>query len=161
MIKKPDSVTHHEERHAKMREEAAEQQAAADEAKEHREHVRAEHEQTMREAETQELEQQAGLVKHGETREMLLERIRKLREEPPKEETFSSFMTPELQKRLEAEQQAGREAVARAEVELEKNRELWRKQEEEEKAKGREPTMETVHHPNPSQNEVFPTSKPR
>jgi hypothetical protein len=162
MARKPDSVVHNEERREQMREEAAAQQAQAGEAEEKRELDQAERKRVAREAENQELAQHVGLVQAGETREMLLERIRKLRNEKPEvKEDEPGFRPPSLQKEFDAEQEAGRAAVARAQEELERNREVWRKQEEEEKARRHEGITETVHHPNPTQNEVFPTSKPR
>jgi uncharacterized protein YdiU (UPF0061 family) len=158
--KKLDSVEHNEERRTKMRDEAAVQQAQADAARRASVLEQDARERTIRETENQELTQQVGLVKEGETREMLLERIRKLRAEmEPKIEDQPIPIPPEQQKRTEMEQQAGREAVARAEQEVERNRELWRKQEEEERA--RKGSMETMHHPNPAQNEQYPTSKPK
>jgi hypothetical protein len=164
MAKKPDSVTHHEERHAQMREEAGENQRLAAEAETKRELNQVEREQAAVEAETKELAQYASLAQHGETREMLLDRIRKMRAmtEKPKEDDKPGFRSPQQQQQFEAEQEEGRRAVARAAAELEKNREIWRKQEEEERARKNAPaTMETVHHPNPDQSQVFPTSKPR
>jgi hypothetical protein len=162
MVKKPDSVTHHEERHAHMRDEAAAQQAMANEAEEKREAATVEREGYIREAEDQELTKQAGLMQHGETREMLLDRVRKMREEKPKEEERPVFRVESLQKEAEAEQEEGRKTLARIAAEMEKNREIGRKQEEEDRAKKKDPGMtETVHHPNPSQDQVFPTSKPR
>lgn len=159
--KKPDSVGHHEERHTKIREEAAAQQAQADAYEEKRELDQVERERAARETENQQLTEQVGLVKAGDTREMLLERIRKQRAEmePKVEEDQPVYRSPDQQQRFDAEQQAGREAVAKAEQEAERYREIWRKQEEEERA--RQGTMETMHHPNPSQKEQYPTSKPK
>jgi hypothetical protein len=159
--KPTDSVTHHEERREKIRVEAAEQQQLAAKAEEQREHSRVEQSHATREAEDQELTRQVALIQHGETRDMLLERIRKLRElqKPAEEEEQPVVRPPELQKRFEAEQQAGREAVARFLADQERNRELQRKYEEEERL--RQAPTETVYHPNPGQNEVYPTSKPK
>lgn len=153
-----DSVAHHEERHEKMRAEAAELQQAAAKAQAQRESSRVEREQYIREAENQDLTQQVGLVQQGDTREMLLDRIRKQREDKPAEVAEQPvYRSPELQKQFEAEQQAGRAAVAKNEAAEERGREARRKYEEEDRA--RQGTMETVHHPNPSQDEVYPTSK--
>ena len=159
MERKTDSEVHHQDRHTKMQEEAAENQHLAIDAMEKREAAAAERQRTAREAESQELTRQANLIKPGETRDMLLERVRKLREqsvvkvveeEPPPR-------SPELQRQFELEQKAGREAVARAEAEEERRREFRHKYEEEERAK----LGETVYHANPGQNEVYPTSKPK
>src|SRR5207344_995820 len=88
--KKSDSIEHHEERHAKMREEAAVQQAQADADEKQRELNQAARELMIREAENQELTQQVGLVKESDTREMLLERIRQQRAamEPQEEQSI-------------------------------------------------------------------------
>jgi hypothetical protein len=154
---KPDSVTHHEERHAKMQQEAAAQHRSDEEAEEKRELTQAERDRKTREAENQELAQYAGLVKENETREMLLDRIRKMRENPPKEPDPPTFRSDGLQKEFDAEQEAGRKAVAAAEQEQERNRELWRKHEAEERK--RQGEMNPVHHPNPSQDDQYPASQ--
>jgi hypothetical protein len=65
-------------------------------------------------------------------------------------------LTPEQQAQLDREQAAGRAAVARAQAELDANRERLQQQELE--AKKHEGTMTPVHHPNPSQTEMFPAS---
>lgn len=157
MAKKSDSIEHHEERHAKIRDEAAAQQATAVEAEEKRVLDQIERDRVIRKAENQELAQQVELVKQGDTREMLLERIRQQREKDKPAEEQPVFLSESHRKRVEVEQQAGREAVARAEAEVERSRELRRRQEEVDRA--RQGTMETVYHPNPSQDEVYPTSK--
>jgi hypothetical protein len=156
---KTDSEVHHQDRRAKMQEEAAENQHLAIDVMEKREAAAAERQRAAREAEGQELTRQAELIKPGETRDMLVERIRKLREqdEPKAVEAPPLPRPPELQRQFELEQKAGREAVARAKEDQERTRELRRKYEEEERAK----LGETVIHANPGQNEVFPTSKPK
>ena len=98
---KTDSVAHHEDRHAKMK---AESEDVA-----------------TRQAEDQEIARSGVLVHADETREQLLERIRKMREiaQPMPTEVPRS---EGQQKQFELEQQAGREAVAKAEKEMEVNR---------------------------------------
>jgi hypothetical protein len=157
--RKTDSEVHHEDRRVKMEEEAAKNQQLAIDVMEKREAVAAERQRAAREAESQELTRQAGLIKPGETRDMLVERIRKLREqnEAKAVEIPPPPRPPDLQRQFELEQKAGREAIAKAEAEYERNRELRRKYEAEERAKA----GETVYHANPGQNEVYPTSKPK
>jgi len=102
-------------------------------------------EDAVEDAETQ---RQVALVKEvstGDMREHLLQRIRDMRNEKPKEVEPIGY-TPDQLERLNVEQEAGRAAVARAEAEAERNRELRRKYEEEERQ--RLGSMETVHRPN-------------
>jgi predicted metal-dependent phosphotriesterase family hydrolase len=98
---KTDSVAHHEERHAKMK---AESEDVA-----------------QRQSEDQEIASSGVLVHVDETREQLLDRIRKMREiahPSPAEIPLSEGQ----QKQLDAEQEAGRQAVAKAEKAAEANR---------------------------------------
>lgn len=120
--KKSDSVTHHEDRHDKMQREAAAQRQTEDAAQKQRDITQDERKRKTREDENQELEQQAGLVKHGETREMLLERIRKMRAEPGSEPAADTpvFRSEGMQKQFDEEQEAGRAAVAKAAAEAER-----------------------------------------
>ena len=156
MVKKSDSVTHHEDRRGKMKMEDRFQRDQEEEERARRERLEVDRQRAAKEAEIQHLTTQAGLVRPGDTRDMLLERIRKMREPPKVEEDKPGFRTPLQQEQFEAEQKAGREAVAKAEKEAEENRERIQKMEAEEAAKhGR---METVYHPNPTQKEVFPTN---
>lgn len=96
---KPDSIKHHEDRKAKIEAENEQLQQVSNEL-----------------AENQEIANFQGLPQEGETREQLLARIRKLRENPEPTETVL-FRSEGLQKEFEAEQKAGREAVAKAEAE--------------------------------------------
>jgi hypothetical protein len=106
MAKEPktDSVVHHEDRHAKIKTESA---AAAE-----------------RQAEDQEIARSGVAVRVDETREDLLNRIRKMREEaanpPPMDQ--GGYMSDGQKQQLSAEQEAGRAAVAKAEQEAEANR---------------------------------------
>jgi hypothetical protein len=95
---KPDSVRHHEDRLASIKDE--------------NEHI----EQVAKEdAENQEIANFHGLPKEGETRDQLLDRIRKMREAPPKEPEPEVFRSEAQQKEFDAEQAAGKAAVAKAE----------------------------------------------
>jgi hypothetical protein len=114
-----DSTVHHEKRKAKIKAENKQNAADAKEA-----------------AEDKEIAGFKGLPQEGETREQLLDRIRKMRESPPKEPESAPPRSEGLQKAFEAEQKAGREAVAKATAELERNRALQQKAEEGEKNKG-------------------------
>lgn len=157
--KQPDSVTHHEERAAKMRAEAAENAAAAQQAEDEHREKRADKDAVARTEESNRLTKQANLLEEGETRDQLLDRIRKLRDEgsKPVESTAPLGISPYQQSIREIEEEAGRQAVAKAEkmmAEGQKARELV----EQERIK-REGTMVEVHHPNPGQNEQFPAQK--
>ena len=107
---KPDSVKHHEDRRAKMQEESAQL---------------AQHEKER--LENQEIVQYGGPVREGETREQLLDRIRKMREAPSQEPPSAGYLTDSLKQQLEKEQEAGRAAVAKAEEEMVKFREARQK----------------------------------
>jgi hypothetical protein len=100
---KMESVKHHEERKTKIQEENKANEAVTKEL-----------------AENQEIANFHGLPQEGETREQLLERIRKLREHPEPTET-TLFRSEGLQKEFDAEVKAGREAVAKAEAEMKRN----------------------------------------
>ena len=115
-------------------------------------------ERVKRQAEDQEVAQYAGPIGPDDTRETILEKIRKMREHP--ESSPPAGHISDYQKSvIEAEQKAGADAVKKAEAELEKNRKI-REQAAEEQRK-REGEMRTVVHPNPSQQDVFPTNKPK
>jgi hypothetical protein len=89
-----DSLAHHEDRKAKIRAE-----------------------NKMLE-ENQEIANFHGLPQAGETRDMLLDRIRKLREPKPEAPPAERYRSPGLQKEYEAEVEAGKAAVARIAKEL-------------------------------------------
>jgi len=107
-----DSTTQREADKAKIRNENLERQKD----------IEAE---DARQAENQEIANFQGLPKAGETREQLLDRIRQMREESEKlktKETADPIVRTEgLQKQFEAEQEAGRAAVAKAQAEMERN----------------------------------------
>jgi hypothetical protein len=77
-----------------------------------------------------------GLPKEGETREQLLDRIRKMREEKPKPVETSVFRSEGLQKEYDAEVKAGQEAVAKKAEEATMFQEAQRKAEAEREKKG-------------------------
>ena len=84
-------------------------------------------------AEDKEIASFKGLPKEGETRDELIARIRKMRDEKPVEVETPTFRSPGLQKEFDAEQEAGRAAVAKAQAEMERNRAAWAKEAEGEK----------------------------
>jgi hypothetical protein len=84
-------------------------------------------------AEDKEIASFKGLPQEGETRDELIARIRKLREEKPVEVVVETFRSEGLQKEFDAEQEAGRAAVAKAEAQAEKYREFLQKEAEGEK----------------------------
>ena len=138
-----DSLQHLEDRRAKIKEES-----------DQIEKVQAE--RVKRQAEDQEVAQYKGPIGPDDTRETILDRIRKMREQP--EETVMTRHITEFQAaQIKLEQEAGRAAVKKAEEEAERNRNL-REQAAEEQRK-REGEMSTVVHPNPSQRDVFPANK--
>jgi hypothetical protein len=96
---KPESVKHMEANKAKIQDENAANDAIAKET-----------------AENQELVNSNVMPKEGETREQLLARIRKMREAPEPEPEKPPFRSPGLQAEFDAEQKAGKEAVAKAEA---------------------------------------------
>ena len=110
---KPDSLKHHEDRKAKIQAE------------------------TSAEAENQEIANFRGLPQHGETREQLLARIRKMRDEKPEPTVHETFRSEGLQKEFEAEQKAGQEAVAKAQAERDRMQTLSTEYEKGEKNKVR------------------------
>lgn len=149
-----DSIVHHGERAAKMRKEAEAAEQEAVKAEEQRKLQQAERDHNIRHAQADELEARMGLIREDESREMLLERIRKMREDVPAEPVYQGgYHSPEQQAQLAAEQKAGREAVAREEERMR------RAQEARDLAAADEAVTVSVHHPNPSQDEQFPASK--
>ena len=101
---KMDSTRHHEDRKAKI--EAENEKAAED----------------------KEIANFKGLPQDGETRDQLLDRIRKMRETPPPPTEAEVFRSEGMQKEFDAEQEAGRAAVAKAVAEQEKYREMVQKE---------------------------------
>ena len=115
-------------------------------------------------------------VSTGETREHLLSEIPNMTREQlqrailrlpepdepepapePKPAPQPTPLTPRMQELLNAEQECGRQAVAKAEAEKEFNRAAAAKAAQEQAA--REHVMVPVVHPNPTQNERFPVNK--
>jgi hypothetical protein len=101
-----------------------------------------------REQDIANLTKYADLARDQMTRDMILERIRLMRAEKPKE-----IEPPPLseydRKRLEKEQAEGRAALARVQAAMVAHLPVA-----EEK-----PDTTPVHHPNPSQEEIYPTVK--
>jgi hypothetical protein len=113
---KLDSIAHHEERKALLQKEyELNRQKDQELAKQHAVH-----------REDQEIANYGGIIKDGETRDQLLERIRNV-SKVVSVEIQPLGRTPAMQKELEAEQQAGREAVARAEAEEKRAAEIRQK----------------------------------
>jgi hypothetical protein len=159
MARKPDSIVHTEERRARMQAESDEQAMEREAIEEERKEKQGERERKATEEETRLLTEQASLIKDGESRDQLLERIRQLREQakppgPPAPLGISAYQ----QSIREIEEEAGRQAVARAEA----NMVEWRKNQEaaEKERLKREGEMQEVRHPNPSMQEQFPTQGP-
>jgi len=115
---KMESVKHHEERKARIEAENTQNQQVSKEL-----------------AENQEIANFKGLPQAGETREQLLDRIRKMRETPPPGPETQLFRSEGLQKEFDAEQKAGQEAVAKAEAERDRNHTAMAKAEAGEKNK--------------------------
>jgi chromatin segregation and condensation protein Rec8/ScpA/Scc1 (kleisin family) len=101
-----------------------------------------------REQDISNLSRYADLARDPMTRDLILARIRRMREEKPKE-----IEPPPLseydRKRLEKEQAEGRAALARVQAAMTAHLPVV-----EEK-----PDTTPVHHPNPSQDEIYPTVK--
>ena len=110
----------------------------------------------IREEEAKQLTDKANLLSDIPNREILLDKIRKMREQGKPQEAVYPPLSPDQQARLDKEQADGRAAVAKAEAMAAENRERAAKVEAEERA--RQAQMTPVVHPNPSQNEVFPAT---
>jgi hypothetical protein len=149
-----DSTAHNEERRARMKAEAEENAQAQTQAEDEHREKRAERELKSRTEEDQLLTQHANLIAPGESRDQLLERIRQMRAEALAEPPAPPPLTEYMQQQLDIEQKAGADAVKKAAEEMERNREIRRKTEEEQAR--REGTMNPVHHPNPGQHEQYP-----
>jgi len=148
-----DSVANMQERRDKMRAEAAEQAKAREEAEQHRLQREAKANEQARKEEEAYIQNQNMTP---ETREHLMARILAMRgqqPEPPKPPP----MTERMKKQLEEEQEAGRQAVAKAEAQQQWARQARLKAQQEEAAK--EGSMAPVVHPNPVVDEKFPVNK--
>jgi hypothetical protein len=151
-----DSVKHHEQRAAQLRAMYKQQEEEAKAAELQRVAEEQARNQQARDREVEFLEVQVGLVRPGETRDMLLERIRRMREIKEEAPVYIG-RTPEQEEILKREQEAGRAAVAKAEAEEEKMRKLRAQTEEEDRK--RLGTMEPVYHPNHGQDVQAPAIK--
>jgi hypothetical protein len=152
-----DSIKDMAARKAQIQAEAAEVERMQSEEEARQRQARIDRDLAASEAEARFLEHQVGLVHDGETREQLLDRVRKLRETPAAPAYVPPPPTAFQQEQINIEQEAGRQAVARAEKEQARVNELRKKAEEERLA--REGEMHTLQHPNPGQNEKFPTNQ--
>ncbi len=140
-----DSIKHHEQRAEQLREMYKQQEEVAKAAELKRLAEEQARNQQSRDREIEFLEVQVGLVRPGETRDMLLDRIRKMREIKPEEPRYIG-RTPAQEEELKREQEAGRAAVAKAEEQEEEQRKLRAKIEEEDNK--RLGTMEPVYRHN-------------
>jgi len=96
---------------------------------ERRDNIQAESKAT---AENQLIANFHGPIKEGETREQLLERIREMRKSPPKDDV-EPFRSEATQKAFDAEQEAGRAAVAKAKEASDRSQNALREHEAGEK----------------------------
>ena len=148
-----DSLNANQQRLERMRAEAKELEAARQAAEERRlAREKADQEEALRQEE-QYIRDQTERSGTPETRDMLLEYIRRKREDVPKPPPPPP-LTEAARKRLEEEQAAGRAALARhqAEIELALEARIAAEKREAEK-RGH---MQPVITPNPTQQEVFP-----
>lgn len=152
-----ESVNHTEDRHARLKAESA--RLAKEEllAEANRAEQQAAQDRKTDKAEVAHLEQQVGLLSEGETRDELLERIRRLREDVPVGPLGPPPPSEAMRKQIEIEQEAGRQAVKAAEEQAERTR--LAREEVAADIRKREGTMQEVHHPNPGMDEQFPANK--
>jgi len=148
-----DSVESLRERAEKIRAEAAEQAKAREEAEQRRLEREAKANEQARKEEEAYVQNAAMTV---ETREHLMARILAMRAQQP-EPPKPPPMTERMKKQLEEEQEAGRQAVAKAQAQDEWARQVRLKAQQEDAAK--EGSMAPVVHPNPSMDEKFPVNK--
>jgi hypothetical protein len=95
------------------------------------------------------LENLAALSQDNLTREKIFERIREMRAEKEPERVYPP-LTPSQQARLDAEQKAGREAVAIAEAQLAEQQRIQREYE------AQQAPVERVHVPNEMEPNAIP-----
>ena len=147
-----NSLTHHSDRSAQMREEYKEhvRQRALVEAQEALQRA----EQRKQSIDAQE-QQVNDLIPPGITRDQLLERIQSMRTEKAPD-TYEYYVSPEMQAQLDLEQTEGRRMVA---AEEERQRRAAEVRALTVPAADRQGVMVGVHHPNPSQDEQFPAIK--
>jgi hypothetical protein len=147
-----DSLAHHAERSAQMREESKD---AA------RLHVQAEAQRALQRAVQREQsidaqeKQVNDLIPPGTTRDQLLDRIRQMREEKV-EIAHDYYISPEQQAQLDLEQKVGREMVAREEA---RQQQAAQARALTVAAADQQGEMVPVHHPNPGQQEQYPAIK--
>jgi hypothetical protein len=145
-----DSLTHHSDRSAQMREEYKEhvRQRAQDEA--HATLQRAEQRKQSIDAQEQQVND---LIPPGTTRDQLLDRIRQMREEKV-EEKYEYYISPEMQAQLDLEQAEGRRMVAAEEERQRRAAEMRALTVADQQG-----VMVGVHHPNPGMDEQYPAVK--
>ena len=152
-----DSTTHNAERAASIKAESdynEEQQAKARDEYKRQQGV---DEQRVRESEIQRLEQYSALARDALTRDMIMDRIRKMREEKPVEAPWPPPMSKEQREQLEREQAQGRAAMEKYAAETAKNREAAAQAEAD--IKKNEGTMTQVFRENPSMNKEYPVNR--
>jgi len=154
--KTSDSILSAQARAAMIREESARIEREQAEAAEHQKAHRARQDEEGRKQADADLNRAAASISELESREQLLGEIRKMREDKPVEVAAVAHRTERMIQELNAEQEAGRAAVAKAEAERERNRGIATKIEDDERK--RLGTMTPVHHPNPGQEEQYPAS---
>jgi hypothetical protein len=158
-ISLPDSIVSAEERRKRIREES--DRVEAEQAREEVRRLAKQqaNNEAARKSEDAFIEQVA-LVSSEETREHLYERIRAIRDEPAvniEDKCRAPFVTERMRGQIELEQEAGRNAVARAQAQIDRTRDIRARNEAEQKAK--EGFTTPVYVPNPRQEEVYPTNK--
>lgn len=150
-----ESIISAAERSARIRAESAEIEKQQQEVEQHRLERDEKSRQEDRKVEDASLQKMV-LLSGEETREQLMQWIRDKRAEVP-EPPKPMPLTERMRKQLEEEQECGRQAVARAQAELDANREARLKAEREDAA--RQGTLAPVHQPNPDVHEKFPVNK--
>lgn len=151
-----DSIISAKARAAQIRAESERIERQQAEAAEHQKAHRAKQDAEIQRQADEDLNRAAASISEIESREQLLGEIRRMREDKPEEPPPVVHRTERMIQELNAEQEAGRAAVAKAEAEQQRNRELVARIAEEERQ--RLGTMQPVHHPNPSQDEQYPAS---
>lgn len=150
-----DSLISAVERAAKIRDEAAKLEAEQADREERQQQLRDQVDAIARTQEAKNIE----IVAAGSSRDQLLQHYRAMRENVPSLPVAEPYRTPRQQAELEAEQAAGRAAVAKAEAEQALHRERWQREEAAEKAKLG--TMEPVYRENIVQEKAFPAFRNR
>jgi hypothetical protein len=153
MPKASDSIVSAQARGARIREEAEQLEREQAQAAEKQQDHQAKLDEIARQQEVTGIE----IVSAGETREHLLQRVRDMRNKGPAVPAPEGYRSPNQLAEFNAEQELGRAGVAKAEREQEMYRE--RRQLEAVQQQAKEGYMTPVHHPNPSQDQVYPTSK--